>query len=300
MYIIAFAFAYILFRFQIRNDKQIEMDRESVQDLFFWGIVGLLVGARIGSCLFYNDALYYLTHPWMIFWPFEGKHFVGLPGMSYHGGVIGLVLAVFAFCRKKGYSFLSVADYLAAAIPAGYAFGRLGNFINGELYGRVTTSAFGMIFPDAPYFSTSHLWVREIADKLAIGYKYGEYLNLPRHPSQLYELFGEGILLFVLLFLVIRPLKYKKNLFPGCVMSSYFIFYGVIRFIIEYFRQPDTDIGYVIALGKESNNIALFQSFLNISKGQCFCALMIIAGIVMAIAFSVIRNKDDRRTVKRS
>ncbi len=298
MYIVAFAFAYLLFSFQVKKDKSIELSGYDIQDLFFWGILGLLIGARVGSCLFYNDAIYYITHPWMIFWPFEGKHFVGLPGMSYHGGVIGLVLSVFIFCRVRKLSFLTIADYLAAAIPAGYAFGRLGNFINGELYGRVTTSSFGMIFPDAPSFSTSHVWVREIADKLSISYNYGDYINLPRHPSQLYEMFGEGIILFLILFFIIRPLKNKRKLAPGIVMSFYFIFYGTIRFIIEYFRQPDADIGYVIALGKESNNIALFQSFLNISKGQCFCALMVIAGIAMAIAFTVIRNKNDRRKVK--
>ena len=298
MYIVAFFFAYIMFNYQIKHDKEIGMNKEEVQDLFFWGIIGLLLGARIGSCLFYNDALYYITHPWMFFWPFEGKHFVGLPGMSYHGGVIGLVLGVFLYAKKKGKSFLAIADYLAAAIPLGYAFGRLGNFINGELYGRVTTSKLGMIFPDATPFSTTFSWVRAIADKLSISYSYGDYINLPRHPSQLYELFGEGILLFVILFFIVRLIKYKKRAADGTVMSFYFIFYGLIRFIIEYFRQPDSDIGYVIALGKESNNIAIFQSLLNISKGQCFCFLMVIAGIAMLIAFSKMRNRNDRRESK--
>ncbi len=298
MYIVAFFFAYIMFNYQIKHDKEIGMNKEEVQDLFFWGIIGLLLGARIGSCLFYNDALYYITHPWMFFWPFEGKHFVGLPGMSYHGGVIGLVLGVFLYARTKKKNFLAIADYLAAAIPLGYAFGRLGNFINGELYGRVTTSRLGMIFPDATPFSTTFSWVRAIADKLAMSYSYGDYINLPRHPSQLYELFGEGILLFVILFFIVRPIKYKKSAADGTVMSFYFIFYGFIRFIIEYFRQPDSDIGYVIALGKESNNIAIFQSLLNISKGQCFCFLMVIAGIAMLIAFSKMRNRNDKRESK--
>lgn len=300
MYIVAFLIAYILFNYQVRHDKHLEIEKNAVDDVFFWGIIGLLLGARIGSCLFYNDAVYYLTHSWMIFWPFEGKHFVGLPGMSYHGGVIGLVLAVLIYAKKEKKSFLAIADYLAAAIPLGYAFGRLGNFINGELYGRVTTSKLGMIFPDATPFSTTYNWVREIADKLALGYSYGGYINLPRHPSQLYELAGEGILLFIILFFVIRPLKYKKNWANGVVMAFYFIFYGIIRFIIEYFRQPDSDIGYVIALGKESNNIALFQSPLNISKGQCFCFLMVIAGIAMLIVFAKMGNKDDRRESKRA
>ena len=106
-------------------------------------------------------------------------------------------------------------------------------------------------------------------------------MNLPRHPSQLYEALFEGIILFLILWFIIRPLKRRKGLPDGTVLASYLMGYGIFRFAIEYCRQPDADIGYVIALGEKSDNIALFQSFLNISKGQVFCALMVIGGALL-------------------
>lgn len=300
MYLVAFAFAYLLFRYEWKHDGQIQLEKDDVSDLFFWGILGLLIGARVGSCLFYSDTVYYLTHPWMMFWPFKNGHFVGLPGMSFHGGVIGLVLSVFIFCKVKKISFLKVADMLAAAIPLGYTFGRLGNFINGELYGRVALKG-GMLFPDATPFSTNLEWVQNACDQLGISYTLGSYVNLPRYPSQLYEAFVEGILLFLILWFLIRPLKIRKNLPDGVVMGGYFIGYGLGRFIIEYFRQPDADIGYVISLGEKSDNIALFQSFLNISKGQIYCFIMILCGVALIVAVSILDRKrveDDKRKSK--
>ncbi len=298
MYLVAFAFAFVLFRYESKHDGQIEMTTDEVSDLFFWSILGLLIGARIGSCLFYSDTVYYLTHPWMFFWPFENGHFVGLPGMSFHGGVIGLVLAVLIYCKKKKYNFFLIADMLAAAIPLGYTFGRLGNFFNGELYGRVAMKG-GMIFPAAEQFSTKLEWVRNACDSLGITYTLGDYVNLPRYPSQLYEALVEGVLLFFILWFVVRPLKIKHKWADGVVMGSYFIGYGLGRFIVEYFRQPDRNIGYVFAWGEKSDNIALFQSALNISKGQVYCFIMIVAGIALILSVSLIRNNKKEQYDKR-
>ena len=298
MYLVAFAFTYVLFCYECKREKNAFLSKEKIQDIFFWGILGLLIGARVGSCLFYSDTSYYLLHPYMIFWPFSNGRFVGLPGMSFHGGAIGFVLSVFIFCRVKKFPFLHIADIFASSIPLGYTFGRLGNFINGELYGRVALKG-GMIFPDASLFSTRLEWVRDVCGKLGIEYTLGSYVNLPRYPSQLYEAFVEGILLFLILWFIIMPLKKRKKLPDGIVFASYFIGYGIGRFIIEYFRQPDQDIGYVFAWGKNSDNIALFQSFLNISKGQVFCFLMVLFGVATMVALFVISNKrekNDRRT----
>ena len=147
MYLVAFFVAYLLVRYQCRNDGVIDMDADETQSLFFYCCLGLLIGARIFSVLFYSDGLYYITHPWMIFWPFRNGHFVGLPGMSYHGGVVGCVIGGWLFSKRYKRSLLQMTDLATAGIPLGYTFGRLGNFINGELFGRVTTSPIGMIFP---------------------------------------------------------------------------------------------------------------------------------------------------------
>lgn len=298
MYLVAFALAYLVFCYQLKKDNTLTVSKDDADNLFMWAIVGLLIGARLFSVWFYSDGKYYLTHPWLVFWPFQNGKFVGLPGMSYHGGVVGAVVAGLIFCKVKKIPFLRLTDMIVTGIPLGYTFGRLGNFINGELFGRVSTLPFAMVFPTAPSFSTTHLWVREIADKLGISYIAGEYINLPRHPSQLYEALGEGILLFLFLWFIIRPWIQKKDKKPGTMLSFYLIGYGFVRFFIEYCRQPDSDIGYVIALGKQSDNIALFQSFLNISKGQIFCLLMIVAGIVLYIFCNkVVKANDSERKV---
>ena len=281
MYLVAFAIAYALFRYQCKHDDYLRMSSDESQTFFFYGILFLLLFARLFSVLFYSDGLYYITHPWMIFWPFRNGQFVGLPGMSYHGGVVGALVGGIIFCHFYKQKLLRITDTVVAGIPLGYTFGRLGNFINAELYGRVTTVPWGMVFPTAPSFSTTEEWVRNVADKTGIEYVLGDMVNLPRHPSQLYEALFEGIVLFLILWFVIRPWKLMKKLPDGTVFSFYLMGYGIFRFFIEYCRQPDADIGYVIALGERSDNIALFQSFLNISKGQVFCLLMIAAGLLL-------------------
>ena len=285
MYIVAFSITYILFRYQCNHGELNRMSADDSLTLFCYGIGFLIIGARVFSTLFYDGSWYYWTHPWMIFWPFRNGKFIGLPGMSYHGGVVGCIFGGWLFARKYKYRLMDVADHVIAAIPLGFTFGRLGNFINGELWGRVTTKSFGMVFPDAPSFSTEIEWVRQVADKVGMSYTSGSFINLPRHPSQLYEALFEGVLLWLVLWFVIRPLasKRKTKNGPGIISGSYFIGYGLVRFVIEYFREPDSQLGFIIALGKETEPTALFKSVLNISMGQIFCLAMIIAGVAMVI-----------------
>ena len=261
------------------------MDSDTSINLFCYTIGFLLLGARLFSTLIYDGSWYYWTHPWMIFWPFRNGKFIGLPGMSYHGGVVGAIFGGWLFGRKYKYKFLDLADTVIAGIPLGYTFGRIGNFINGELWGRVTGSSYGMIFPDAPSFSTTIDWVREIADKIGLSYEYGDMVNLPRHPSQLYEAFFEGIFLFLIIWFIVRPIsnKNREKHGPGMVTGAYFVGYGFVRFFLEYFREPDEQLGFIIKLGKETEPTALFKSFLNISMGQILCFLMIVAGIAFVI-----------------
>lgn len=295
MYIFAFATAYILLIRLLKEKENRDIKRETAEDMFIFVIIGLLIGARVGSCLFYDDAVYYLTHPWMIFWPFRDGEFVGLPGMSYHGGVIGGFLAGLIYAKVKKIKFLRYADLIATTIPFAFTWGRLGNFFNAELYGRVTTSKLGMVFPYAEKFSTTFSWVRRVADQVGISYVPGDYVNLPRWPSQLFEAFFEGIVLGFIIWFVVRKLKKRKNLADGTILASYISGYGIIRFVIEYFRQPDADIGYVIG---SSNNIYLFESLFNISKGQVFCLLMVVAGVFLLFFVNMFGKRkkiDDKR-----
>ena len=289
MYVFAFATAYILFMGLLKEKENRDIKKESAEDLFIYCVIGLLIGARLGSCLFYDDALYYLSHPWLIFWPFRNGEFVGLPGMSYHGGVIGAIVAGLIYTKVKKISFLRFADLITSAIPFAYTWGRLGNFINGELYGRVTTSRMGMVFPTAERFSTTHQWVRSVADTVGIVYSPGDYVNLPRWPSQLFEAFFEGIVLGIIIWFVVRKIKKKRNMADGTILASYLMGYGLIRFILEYFRQPDSDIGYVIG---HSSNIYLFESVLNISKGQVFCLLMVIGSLALLLCVNLIAKRN--------
>lgn len=235
MYIVAFAITWALVSYRIQHEDRFAITQEQVQDLILYIIVGLLVGARLGYVLFYNFA-YYLNHPLEIILPFEfsgGFRFTGISGMSFHGGLIGVLAAAGTFCRKSGMRLLEAIDLFVPAAPLGYTFGRLGNFINGELYGRVTEAPIGMVFPAAP------------DPRL-------------RHPSQLYEAFFEGIVLFCLLW----PLR-RRPLPRGAMLGLYLMGYGAVRFGIEFFRQPDAHIGFV-----------LFR----LSMGQLLCAAMIAAG----------------------
>lgn len=290
MYIVAFAITYILFNYQIKKGE-IDVKKQHVESLFTYMIVGLLLGARLFSVFLYDDALYYLTHPHYIFWPFRGGKLVGLPGMSYHGGVVGAAIGLTLALRKYKYNFLRVADAVVAGIPLGYTFGRLGNFINGELWGRVSTKPFAIIFPAAPEFSTNYSWVREIANKIGMDYEVGSYINLPRHPSQLYEAFGEGILLFLVIWFILRKIKNRPK---GFLLGSYITGYALVRFIIEYFREPDANLGFIINLGVKQDTTAIFKSFLNISMGQILSFLMMLFGIsIIYLSYYLKRRENE-------
>jgi phosphatidylglycerol:prolipoprotein diacylglycerol transferase len=234
MYLAAFATSYILCLYRVKREG-IGYSKEFIQDYLIWGAVGLIVGARLGYVMIYNPG-YYASHPLEIILPFEfdeGFRYTGISGMSYHGGVLGVVAATVLYLKRRKLGFWRFSEFFTPAIPLGYTFGRIGNFINGELYGRVTTVPWGMYFPLDP---TGRL----------------------RHPSQLYEAFFEGIVLFALLWLL-----RKKSPFEGFMLSLYLMGYGTVRFFIEFFREPDQHLGSVLG---------------PLSMGQMLCVLMVLAG----------------------
>jgi phosphatidylglycerol:prolipoprotein diacylglycerol transferase len=240
MYIVAFAITYLLAGYRIRRENRFDIDIEQLQGLMTAMILGLIVGARLGYVLFYNLS-YYLHHPLEIILPFTfsgGFHFTGITGMSYHGGLLGVVVASAIFVRKNRMDFFRMADLIVPCIPLGYTFGRLGNFINGELYGRVTTHPIGMFFPFAQGPGR-------------------------RHPSQLYEAFFEGVVLFVVLW----ALKGRVTT-RGAMLAVYLMGYGLVRFFIEYARQPDAHLGFIVH---------------SLSIGQLLCMAMMLAGVLLLI-----------------
>ncbi len=279
MYLVAFGVTYFFTINQIKK-KETVIKKVHAENLFIYTILGLLIGARLFSTLLYENSSFYWTHPHLIFWPFRNGRLVGLPGMSYHGGLVGAVVGGLIFAKKYKYNFFDLSDTLIVGIPLGYTFGRLGNFINGELWGRVSTKSWAMVFPNAPDFSTNYSWVREVAEKINMSFIENSYINLPRHPSQLYEALGEGILLFLIIWIFIKP---HRNKFKGLITGSYIIGYGAIRFFIEYFREPDPQLGFIINWGPKQETTAIFRSFLNISMGQILCFIMIISGILILI-----------------
>jgi phosphatidylglycerol:prolipoprotein diacylglycerol transferase len=239
MYIIAFALVYLMVSYRIKHENY-EYSTETIQDYMVWAMLGVIFGGRLGYVLFYNFS-YYLQHPLEIILPFDfssGIKFIGLSGMSYHGGLIGVAVVSLYFCLKNKINFWRFADLFMPAVPLGYTFGRIGNFINGELFGRVTAMPWGMYFPLDP---TQQL----------------------RHPSQLYEAFFEGIVLFAILWLL-----RKKKRFDGYLLGIYLCGYGFVRFIIEFFREPDYQLGFVLGF---------------LSMGQVLCLSMILCGTVILL-----------------
>ena len=185
--------------------------RKDVEDILFLGVLGVVLGGRIGYCLFYKPA-YYLANPLEIFAIWQG-------GMSFHGGMLGVVASMVWFAHSRKRPFWQVADFVAPCVPTGLAAGRVGNFINGELPGRLSS-------PDLPW-----------------GMVFRGAGDLPRHPSQVYQFLLEGLLLFVLLWL------YGRKQHPTGQVAAAFLFgYGVLRFIAEFFREPDAYLG-LLAFG---------------------------------------------------
>ena len=232
---------------------------QQVENLLFWGFLGLFIGGRVGYVLFYNfDA--FIDDPSILFRVWEG-------GMSFHGGLIGAICVIAIFAKKTKKTFMQVSDFVAPLVPIGLMFGRFGNFINGELWGRVTNSSIGMLFPTSTY--ADFMFVQSHPEWFSL---YRQ-LNgiLPRHPSQLYEMVFEGIVLFIILNLFIR-----KPRPTGAVSGLFLVCYGIFRFIIEFFRQPDEQLG-------------LFLNF--ISMGQILCLPMIIGGVLMLLYAYRFNNK---------
>lgn len=293
MYICAFGTAWFILN---KVSKEGMLDSESYKitedDLFSFistGIVFLLIGARIFSTLVYDTTGIYWRKPWLIFWPFDERmHFTGLAGMSYHGGFIGGLLGMIFWCIKHKQPAGKWIDAMCCAIPLGYTFGRLGNFLNGELYGRITTMPWGMVFPDAEKFSASLPWVQEFCSKIGMEIAGRNMVNLPRHPSPLYEAFFEGIVLWSILWV---SRKHKK--FDGQIACMYTFGYGLVRFVIEYFREPDADIGYRIAKDT-SAPIYMNTSLLNFSTGQVLCFLMMFCSLAIGITLYILKKKREK------
>ena len=281
MYIFAFGTAFIVLKKLLKEGALDTQGYKATEDDIFsfiaTGIVFLLIGARIFSTLVYDTSGIYYKKPWLIFWPFNDKgQFTGLAGMSYHGGFIGGFIGMIFWCVRHKKPILKWVDAMATAIPAGYTFGRLGNYLNGELYGRITTMPWGTVFPSAERFSASIAWVQNFAQKGGMEL-HGALINLPRHPSQLYEALFEGLILFLIIWLL-----HKKKPFDGFSSSLYIAGYGIFRFFIEYFREPDADIGYRIS-ADPSAPLYMNTSLLNISTGQILCFLMIVGGIALGV-----------------
>jgi phosphatidylglycerol:prolipoprotein diacylglycerol transferase len=230
MYVVAFVLFLWLARLRTRQPHwaQAGWTAREVEDLLFYGVVGVIIGGRLGYVLFYKPG-YYATQPLEALMVWKG-------GMSFHGGLLGVIAAIAFYARRQGRAFLAATDLVAPCVPTGLAAGRMGNFINGELWGRAADPSlpWAMVFPQSGG-------------------------DIARHPSQLYQVALEGLLLFALLWWYAhRP----RGL--GQVSGAFLIGYGVLRFVAEFFREPDRFLG-TLALG--------------MSMGQWLCVPMVIAGI---------------------
>jgi len=289
MYIFAFTTAFLVYRRQLK-ERRFPMTEDQLYALFAWGILGLLVGARVFSALVYDTTNFYLLRPWLIFWPFRDGQFVGLQGMSYHGGALGGLLAVVLYAKVKHFSFREIGDMYAAAIPLGFTFGRLGNFFNGELYGRVTTSPLGMIFPNARPLPVTDGWVRDAIDQTENVFATMDgMVNLPRHPSQLYQMVLEGIVLWAIIWFF-----RNRKPFNGFLIGLYFLGYGVFRFFVEYFREPDAHLGFILEFGR-TGLPAYVRPLLSFSTGQILSFAMIVFGVVWMVIASRLPGREPVR-----
>lgn len=222
-YILGAIVAYFLLK-KLSKEKKLGMDKEDVISFVTYALLGIVIGARLGYVLFYNLS-YYLASPLNVFAVWQG-------GMSFHGGLIGAIIAAYLFCKKKKIDFWKIADITVIPVAIALFLGRVGNFINAELYGRLTNVPWAVKFPNAEGW---------------------------RHPSQLYEAL-KNIVLFSTLWLI-----RDRKMPPGFMFWLFITMYGVMRFIIEFFRQPDGHIGL----------------FLSLSRGQWLCAVMVVVGAFM-------------------
>jgi phosphatidylglycerol---prolipoprotein diacylglyceryl transferase len=210
------------------------VSRIAIDDFLVWATLGVVLGGRIGYVLFYNLP-YYAAHPLQALYLWHG-------GMSFHGGAIGVMLAIWLFTRSRRIPLFAFGDIICEAIPIGLFFGRIANFINGELYGRFTDVAWAIIYP-AGAVPAAAVPPQYQALCRPVALLSGPGLNCPRHPSELYEAFCEGILLFLLLFVVERRGARRH---PGLVSGLFLAGYAVARMSGELFRQPDVQLGFLI------------------------------------------------------
>jgi phosphatidylglycerol:prolipoprotein diacylglycerol transferase len=231
MYLLAFAQVWWLGKRRLAARPELGMKEQGLDDLLFYGVLGVVLGGRLGQVLFYDPG-YYFEHPGEIIAVWKG-------GMSFHGGFLGVLIAVAFWTRKHQVNWLSTMDFIAPLVPLGIVAVRFGNFINGELWGRVADPGlpWAMVFPQVD--------------------------NLPRHPSQIYQALGEGLMLFIILWIYARKERPR-----GAVSAVFLIGYGVFRSLAEYFREPDTGI--------------FGHSYL-VSMGQWLSLPMILAGIIMLV-----------------
>ena len=229
MYVVGFVAFIVLGKWRAKRDEWRGMHPKDVDDMLLYGVIGVILGGRLGYVLFYKPA-YYLERPGEILQIWSG-------GMSFHGGFVGVMLAIWLFCWIKKKRWLATMDFVAPLVPIGLAAGRMGNFINGELPGRPTDVPWGMWFPQH------------------------DTQQIARHPSQLYQFAGEGLLLFVILWL------YSSKPRPvGAVSGAFLVGYGFFRFLAEFTRQPDDFLGLLR---------------FNLTMGQWLSLPMMVAGVVM-------------------
>lgn len=218
--------AFLLFYWRATVTKPIDFTKDQLADLLFYVCLGVLFGGRIGYIVFYMSSEVFSDPLTMLkFW---------LPGRSFHGGLLGVIIAMYCYHKLKKQNFWKIADFIAPIIPLGIAFGRIGNFINGELWGRVTTVSWGMIFPYVD--------------------------DLPRHPSQIYEFLLEGVLLFIILNFIFNLKIFNKNYYFSSRLNKIFknlfknksawflIFYAIFRILVENYREPDIELGLIKGL----------------------------------------------------
>ena len=230
MYLAAFILFVVLGRKHARRRPELGWNAQQIDDLLFYGVLGVIVGGRLGEVLFYQPG-YYFSHPLEIPAVWKG-------GMSFHGGFLGVLAAVAFYGRKTGRGFWQVTDFIAPLVPIGLALGRIGNFINGELWGRPADPGlpWAMVFPQVDL--------------------------VPRHPSQIYQALGEGLLLFLVLWWYARLPRP-----PRAVSGAFLVGYGLLRFVTEFFRTPDPGIFSELGLG--------------LSTAQWLCVPMVVVGAVL-------------------
>jgi phosphatidylglycerol:prolipoprotein diacylglycerol transferase len=240
-YLMGLAVGWVLGCYRIKKHKVIIINQTELTDLILYIAFGLLIGGRLGYMLFYKTGALF-THPWEALMLWQG-------GMSFHGGLIGAVIAMFCFCWQYKKDFFAITDFIAPLAPPAFLFGRIGNFINGELWGKVTDLPWGMVFPYAG--------------------------DLPRHPTQLYEGFLEGVLLFTILWLfTMNPNKSRPKM---AVSGLFCLCYGIFRCLVEFLRVPDNHLGYI--------------AFDWLTMGQILSLPLIVFGLILLLMAYKFNNK---------